>query len=307
MNIVVIGAGAMGSVFAAALFESGCPVTLLDTSEPIVESVRRHGLTITGSGGERSVQIPIVARAAELDAPDVAFFFVKAHHTESAAESMRSVLGDDAVVVSLQNGWGNADVLAEFFSPEQIVMGITYNSATVVSPGVVAHTGAGATTLGPYDTAAKTGAADMVAKQLGNAGMTVNSTPTVKDEVWNKLTLNVATLPVSALSRLTAGAMAEGSPVNPLVRSLAAEAVTVGQALGFAVDLDERLDTIETVLQRAGDGSPSMLQDVKGERKTEIEVVCGAVVTEARRLDLPVPLNEAMVDLVHGLERSYLR
>lgn len=296
----------MGGVFASALAEFGDPVTLLDTNRDVAEAIRRNGLRVIDSRGERSVQVPIVSDVAEVSDAEVVFFFVKAQHTRAAAESVRSVVTDDAIVVSLQNGWGNADVLGDVFSSEQIVLGVTYSSATVKEPGVVVHNGSGDTIVGPYLDDAGTDLANTVAQPLRDAGIPLTVVDKVKDHVWKKLTLNAATLPVAALTRLSAGAMSSGSPVNQVVRGLAAEAVAVGRAMGFDIDLDERLDAIEQVLSRAGPGKPSMLQDVEAGRKTEIEVICAAVVAEAERLAIDVPLNDAMVALVHGLETSYL-
>jgi 2-dehydropantoate 2-reductase len=129
----------------------------------------------------------------------------------------------------------------------------------------------------------------------------------VRTEIWKKLVLNCATLPTAALTRLSAGALAEAEEVLSLVDALAAEAVQVARAQGMEIDEDERREAIHAVLARAGAGKPSMLQDVLADRKTEIETVNGAVVAAAAEHGVAAPLNRAMVALVHGLEGSYLR
>ncbi len=128
----------------------------------------------------------------------------------------------------------------------------------------------------------------------------------MRTEIWKKLVLNAATLPTAALSRLTAGALGEPGELRDLVDGLAAETVAVAVAQGLGIDLGERIAAIHGVLERAGTGKASMLQDVLAARKTEIETVNGAVVAAAAEHGVPVPLNSAMVSLVHGLERSYL-
>jgi 2-dehydropantoate 2-reductase len=237
----------------------------------------------------------------------VVFFFVKAHHTASAAQLARPLVGSSTTVVSLQNGWGNADVLADTYSPDQIVMGVTYHSATVIAPGRVAHTGKGATYLGPYVDGSPLDRAAAVGQLLGGAGIEATVTPQVKTEVWKKLILNAATLPTAALTRLSAGDLGQPGPMLDLVDALAAEAVQVARAQGYAIDLAERTERIHAVLTGAGAGKASMLQDVEARRKTEIEVINGAVVRAAEKVGMDIPLNRAMVALIGGLERGWQR
>jgi 2-dehydropantoate 2-reductase len=132
-------------------------------------------------------------------------------------------------------------------------------------------------------------------------------TPHIKTEIWKKLILNAATLPTAALTGLRAGELAQPGSMLDLVDALAAEAVQVARAQGYAIDPTERIERIHTVLAGAGAGKASMLQDAEARRKTEIEVVNGAVVRAAEKMGLDVPLNRAMVALIAGLERGWQR
>lgn len=304
--VVVVGGGAMGGLLAARLAAAGVPASVLDVDAALVRAIEADGLRVEGdapvSGRPRAATDP-----GDLPPADLLFVFVKAHHTASAAQLVRPLVGGRTVVATLQNGWGNADVLAEVFPPERLVVGVTYHSATVAAPGRIAHTGRGPTFVGPYRPGDPLTASEEVARVLASADIEATVTKAVLTEIWRKLVLNAAALPVAALTGLRAAELARPSPALDLVDALAAEAVAVARGLGHAIELSERLERIHATLAGAGLGKPSMLQDVEARRKTEVDVINGAVMKLARELGTPVPLNEAMVALVHGLERSWER
>jgi 2-dehydropantoate 2-reductase len=305
MKVAIVGGGAMGGVWAGRLAAAGNDVTVIDASAQVVDAIRNHGLLVESAGGTETSKVAATREPAEVGEVDVAFFFVKANHTASAAEAALPLVGPSTTVVSLQNGWGNADVLAGTFPPEQIVVGVTYHSATVRAPGRVAHTGKGETFLGPYVDGAPLDPANQVAELMGSGGLPATVAAGVKTEIWKKLILNAATLPTAALTRLCAGDLGQHAEMLELVDALATEAVRVAQALGYQIERDERIARIHAILAGAGKGKASMLQDVEAGRKTEIEVINGAVVRTAAAQGVDVPLNWAMVALVHGLERSW--
>jgi len=300
---VVIGAGAMGSVFGGRLAEAGVPTTLLDTDRELVERLNSDGLRLVENGSERTLRVRASADPEEIQPPAALLFFVKCHQTARAAELARPLAHDGAAVVSLQNGWGNADTLSEIFGEERLVVGVTYTSATVLERGVVSSSGPGRTLLGPYADEAN-GPAETVAAALEAAGFPVEQPRPVLAEIWKKLVLNAATLPTAALTGLQAGALAGLDEMRALVDTAAAEAVAVGRAKGFELDLGERLESIHSTLERAGSGKGSMLQDVEAGRRTEIDVISGAVLRAADEHGIDVPVTRALHALVTGLERA---
>jgi 2-dehydropantoate 2-reductase len=302
-RIAVVGAGAMGGAFAARLAEEGHDVLLVDVSPAVVSAIEKQGLRLMKGEEARSVDVR-ATRDPQGEVPaDVVIFFVKNYHTEDAARLALPLVNDETTVVSLQNGWGNGDILARTFLPAALVIGVTYHSATVVEPGAVAHTGHGTTHVGPYVPSAIDRAAAL-ADVFRTTGFPVELEPDVRGEIWKKLILNSATLPTSALTRLTAGALGEPGALLDLVDGLAVEAGNVARAAGIDIDIAERLESIHATLHRAGPGKPSMLQDVEACRRTEIDVINGAVVREAGRLAVDVPLNRVLYTLVCGLERG---
>jgi len=302
-RVAVFGGGAMGGVWAARMAASGIDVTVVDPAEAVISAVTADGLRVERDGEELVVHPTVVPEPSGIEPVDVAFVFVKAYHTESVARSLPAVLGPSAITVSLQNGWGNADVLARYVDPSKLAIGVTYHSAMVVSAGHIRHTAQGATFVGPYGS--DVGVAERAAAPMRAGGIEVTVSPTIRTEVWRKLILNAATLPTSALTRLAAGRLAEQGPTLDLVDGLATEAVAVAVAQGLDIDLAERIARIHAVLSGGGSGRSSMLQDVLASRRTEISVVNGAVVRVAHELGLDVPLNRAVVALIDGLERSW--
>ena len=119
--------------------------------------------------------------------------------------------------------------------------------------------------------------------------------------------LNTATLPTSALTGLYAGELGQPGAMLELADAIATESVLILRAAGYDIDADERVAFVNALLGRAGKGKPSMLQDVEVRRKTEVEVINGAIVRQAESLGLDAPLNRAMVALIGGLERSWAR
>lgn len=305
MKLAVIGAGAMGGTLAAEAAAAGQDVTVVDVSLEIVERIRHDGLLVETPEGRLRSTVAATTEAKEVGPVDVVVIFVKAQHTRAAGESARSLLGAETVVVTLQNGWGNADVLAEILPADRLVAGVTYNSCTMLSPGRLQHSGRGPTVVGPFLVDGDIGPARRTAQLLTEAGWAARATGSARVEIWKKLVLNAATLPTAALTRLPAGAVGEHSSLLELVDELARETVRVANAMSLDIDVDERVKQIHTVLAKAGPGKASMLQDVEGRRPTEISTINGAVVAAGERLGVPIPLNRAMVALVSGLEQGW--
>ncbi len=301
MRAAVVGAGAMGSIFGARLASGGIDTVLVDVSQRLVEKLNADGVTVVRGDEETTTRVPATSDPASAGVADLVVFFVKCYHTAAAAEMARPLVGPETVVASLQNGWGNGDVLAAAFPPEQVVVGVTYNSGTVLDLGKVAHPGVGPTYMGPFADGSLDGA-ERLADALSAGELEAHVAPAIRPEIWKKLILNAATLPTAALTGMNAGALTAHAEMRELVSETAREAVAVAQALGYEIDEQERVDYIHALLERAGPTKASMLQDFEAGRRTEVDVINGAVVRAADETGTPVPLNRAFVALVKGWE-----
>ena len=295
----------MGGIVGAALAEGGAEVALVDVSEAVVERINGQGLTIERGGVERTLNIPATLKPAEVGVCDVVVFFVKCYHSVAAATLAGPLVGPKTTVATLQNGWGNGDVLARHFPAEQIVIGVTYHSGTLAGPGHVLHTNTSdaPTYIGPYvgDELEPT---EALAAALRSGGLRAEARSDIRTEIWKKLVLNSSALPTSAVTRSTAGELTRVAAMRELVDRLISETVAVGRAQGFEIDEAERREAVHGILSAAGTGKASMLQDVEAGRRTEIDVINGAVVRVADEVGVDVPINRTMVALMSGYEAA---
>ncbi len=301
MRIAVVGAGAMGAIFGARFAEAGHDTVLVDVATPLVDKLNTDGVVVMRGEEETTTRVSATTDPRSAGAMDAVVFFTKCYHTAAAADLARPLVGPDTVVASLQNGWGNGDVLAGVYPTGQIVVGVTYNSGTVLELGKVAHPGVGPTTMGPYDSESTAGA-ERLAEAVSSTGLEASVASPVRPEIWKKLILNAATLPSAALTGMPAGSLTAHGDMHELVSETAREAVAVAQALGYEIDAEERVSYIHGLLERAGPAKASMLQDFEAGRRTEIDVINGAVVKAADDTGVAVPLNRGFVALVRGWE-----
>jgi 2-dehydropantoate 2-reductase len=304
MRIAIVGAGAMGTVFGAALRRAGQDATLVDVSHPLVEHLSREGAIVDENGSSDHIHIPATTDPASLGTVDAVILFVKCYQTEAAAELARPLVGPDTIVASLQNGWGNEDILARHYGAQRVVAGVTYHSARTSELGRVAHTSRGPTYIGPFD-GGGLDAAQRLGRALSDVGIETHVTPAIGTQMWQKLVLNCATLPVAALSGLSTSGLGSVPDVRELVLQVAAETCAVARAAGYDVDPAERIETISRALDGGGDGKASMLQDIEAGRRTELDVITGAVLRQARTSGVDAPLNGLLFALVRGYEQAH--
>jgi 2-dehydropantoate 2-reductase len=309
--ILVGGGGAMGATYASALSRADHHVGILEASPDLVAHGREHGLRVDEPDGSSNLlRIPITDDPSELEpAPDFLLFFVKAVHNRAAAESARGLVGQKTIVLTVQNGLGNGEVLSAIVPDERLVVGVTYQGANTVGPSHVNHYIAGKTDVGPLRPGQPLDAATAVAQLLDSAGMEAQATGDVHSRIWEKVLINAAHNPVSAVTGL--GIIGGGScaPVADLILELTYETARVAEADGAAVDAEKVIALTrahyEKALHEGFDGKASMLLDVENRRATEIDAITGEVIARAARHDVPAPLNRVLYALVKGLEYSW--
>jgi 2-dehydropantoate 2-reductase len=307
MRIAVLGgAGAMGGIFGGWLHRSGNDVVLVDVSKDAVRAINDAGLRIEEKDGSQSL-VPVRATVdpKSIGPVDLIINFVKCYHTEAAVGAAGPMLNSETPVLTLQNGWGNADRIASLVGQDRVLVGLTYHSGTLIGPGQVKHPGIGMTYVGELD-GRETPRLLRVAAALRQAGFETTVTPRILDEVWKKLALNACALPTAALLRFFAHELAIYDDARAGMAAILREVVAVAKAQGISLDYEERWNAIIGVLERAVGGKPSMLQDVEASRRTEIEVINGAIVRAGRAASVPTPVNEAMVSMVGALQAKYL-
>jgi len=304
-KIAVLGAGAMGCLFGGRLARAGHDVTMIDSSPAVVDALRSQGLRLSQVGVPTAV-IPIQAtqNPADVGPVDWILVLVKGQHTEAAMRRAVSLLGAGTHVLTLQNGWGNTARLAAIAGGERVLAGITLHSVTVLEPGHVEHTAQGETILGELD-GRLTARLQEIFGLLESAQFGVSVSESIRNVIWAKLALNVCALPACSLLRFRSGQLLDYEPARTLMRALLQEVVAVANAQGIELDCHECWNAITGQLDRARSVRASMLQDVEGQRQTEIHTITGAVVEAGRHWNVPTPCNDTLFWLIRALEESY--
>lgn len=307
MKIAVLGGGgAMGGLFGGYLARAGEDVTLIDVSRASVDAINRDGLMIEEKNGSTaSIRVTASSKPEDVGPVDLIVNFVKCYNTETAIAAATPMLSDNTAILTLQNGWGNADRIAAVAGESRVMVGLTYHSGTLLAPGRVKHSGVGMTHVGEIDGSAS-GRLEAAVAAFLNAGIETAPSSRIIDEIWKKLALNVCTLPTAALLRFQAHELIQHEGTIALMEGLLAEVVAVAKSQGINIDHAERWQAITDLLEKAVGARASMLQDVEANRQTEIDVVNGAIVTAGRRNSVPTPFNDAMVWLVKSLQAKYL-
>jgi len=303
LRIAILGAGAMGSIFGAELTSKGIDTLLIDVDQPLIKRLNDSGVVIRRAGKERQVRVRATEDPSSEAPVDVLLVFVKCWATRDAMALARPLLGSKTFVLSLQNGWGNGEEIARQVAENRILLGVTYHSGTVISPGIVDHTAVGTSYVGPHRGDEMT-VAGAIAETFTMGGLPTEATPKIVDRIWRKLMLNVAANPVAALTGLRSGQLMQEPHLEQMMKTLAREAVAVACASGHAFDADETINYIRESLAAAGSATASMRQDVVAGRPTEIDVITGAIISAAQRHGIDVPLNRAIYALIKGYEHG---
>jgi 2-dehydropantoate 2-reductase len=304
LRIAVIGCGAVGSIFAANLaLLDDVEVWAYDLSQDHVAAINRDGLRLSGVA---ELVGPVRATSDASSLPPARFGIVatKGMHTRSAIQAAAHAFADEAsAVVSVQNGLGNEEVIAEKVG--QVIRGTTFPAGHLVAPGHVGWETSGDTWIGPFEPRpARMDLVDELADVLTRAGLPTSAHADARGAQWNKAIFNASTNPVAALTLLTHGALTDFAPTRQLVSGLIEEGRAVAAALGIELAGDPE-DMVEHAARVVHGHRPSMLQDVLARRATEVEFLNGAIVRYGEKAGVAAPLNRAIWALVQGLELSW--
>ena len=303
MKIAVIGAGAMGSLFGALLTEAGQQVTLLDIRRDHVDAVNADGLAVEQEGTRRRIRIQATQEADSIGPTDLCIVFVKSTQTAAAAQTVARLAEPSALVLTLQNGMGNAETLSKAIDPARIIAGTTSHGATFLGPGAIRHAGSGDTVIGPWSEAGTAGA-EAVAAVFGKAGIATRVVARVHSVMWAKLFINVGINAITALTGIKNGQLLDLEQTRRLSRDAVEEAMAVAAARGIAIEGDP-VEKVFQVAEATGANRSSMGQDVDSRRLTEIGAINGFIVREAQKAGVPAPVNRTLSTLVETLQAHY--
>lgn len=302
MKIALIGTGAMGCIFGAALARSGAELVCLDRNPAVVAALQAQGIRLRGVLGEQVVAVRATTDPSQLGQVDMALVLVDAAATAAAAEVARACLGEDGFVLSLQNGIGNLEALVAALGASRVLAGITYNSGTGEGPARSWHTHLGLTTMGEA-TGNLTPRLQALAERFRAQGMAVELTSRVESAIWSKFVHNCAINPVSALTGLRPAQIMQTAAARALMEHVIDEILQVVQALGISLpEADPRAEILAHCRERMN--QPSMLQHLRAGKPTEIGALNEALLERAAPLGLSLPYNHAVVLAIRALEAA---
>jgi len=303
MDITIIGAGAMGSLFGSLLAQSGENILLLDIWKEHVDVINSKGLTIESSGKTHQVDIKASSNMQDTPKSDLVIIFVKSTQTEQAAVQALKCLKDQGAVLTLQNGMGNADKISKVVHPDRVIAGTTSHGATMLGPGFIRHAGTGPTLIGMWS-GKKNQDLENIKNIFCSAGIDTKIENNIHSIVWKKLIINVGINAITALTGIKNGGILDSPPTGELVRTAVKEACDVALAHGVKLP-DDMAAQVFSVAQATGPNRSSMGQDVDHKRPTEIEAINGSVVSLAQEKGIPVPVNQTLTALVQTLQKNY--
>jgi 2-dehydropantoate 2-reductase len=305
VKLGILGAGAVGCAYGHLLHRGGQDVTLVDVWAEHIEQIRATGLVVEGAGTTLTARISATTDASELRDVEAVLVLVKAFANEAAGAALAGALAPGSIVVTLQNGIGNVEVLARWLGPERVVQGSTTVAAQVRGPGrvIVADAtldGRSLTSLGRPPSAGHAAVCERLIRALEQAALPAIMLDDVRDVVWRKMAMAAAIGPLCAILDCTVADVLERPPALELLRRTFAEIVRVAEADGVALDAEQLWsDAVETY-GSIGPHPPSLAVDVARGRASEIETQLGEIVRRGQAAGIPTPAADVLATMIRA-------
>lgn len=304
MKIAIIGAGNIGSLLGALLVDAGQDVTLVELREDIVAAIQDGGVRIDMSDGKNlQAAVKITSNVSTVGVVDLVVLAVKSNATREAVAGARAIIDEHTRVLSVQNGAGNVETIAEVLGDgTHVIGGVFWCVVTPLDLNRLSWVvGTGGLKIGPAS-GAVTPDVEEIAAILRTTGLDVAVSDNVQQLIWGKVLQNVP-LALGTAMRLTNDEYAAYPHAKELILKMAEECVAVTKAAGIVLDsggdpIQGLLATIQKFHDSGTKPKCSMLQDLEKGRRTEIDAINGSIVREGKRLGIPTPVNEVMVSLV---------
>jgi 2-dehydropantoate 2-reductase len=307
MRYLVMGAGALGSVFGGLLQHCGQSVAFIGRG-PHFDHITTRGLAIEGIWGEFRVG-PVAPSSVASGGYDVILLCVKSFHTQEACRRVQGLLAPQGLVVSVQNGLGNLEIIAREFGPERTVGARVIFGAQIIRPGAARVTVyAEPVLVGSLVSDHPHPALARVAEDLDRAGIPTRQVDDILTHLWGKVLYNCALNPLGAILGVTYGALGDHPQTRGLMRRIIEEIYQVAGAKGVHLSHADAAAYfsffMENLVPATADHRPSMWQDLQAGRRTEIEALNGAIGRYGEALGVATPYNDAVSRLVRFLEHK---
>jgi len=306
VRIAIVGTGAMGSVYAGLLAAAGNDVVAIDHNLKHVQAITNNGLRVEGFSGDRIVRLHAVSDPMSAGGScDLVIIATKADDVAEAAASLSPLLGAETPVLTIQNGLGSAERLAEVIGSERVLIGVAGGfGASLRGAGHVHHNGMELIRLGEMH-GGGSARLSRIEALWREAGFNVRGYDDIQQLIWEKFVCNVAFSGPCALMNLSIGQVMNDAQAWRVAMACGLEAHAVGTALGVRFGFTDPTSYIRTFGQAIPDAKPSLLLDHLARRRSEINAINGMVPLLARKQGLPSPVNDVVVDLIRGRESGF--
>ena len=295
-DILIVGTGALATLFAARLAQAGRHITMLGTWQEGLSALGKNGARmLDANGNEYQFDVQVTNNPRECAGIRYALVLVKAWQTERVARQLAECLPEDGAAVTLQNGLGNRETLAQSLGLDRVALGTTTSGATLLGPGLARAGGEGIISIERHP------ALGPIEEALRAAQFNVHIVEDAQSLIWGKLVINAAINPLTALLRVPNGQLLERPSARRMMSSLAHEAAQVASAEKINLPFRDPIAAAEEVARKTGANHSSMFQDVLRGAPTEIDAICGAVVKAAQKHHILTPANWACWNLVKAL------
>lgn len=302
MKIAIVGCGAMGSVYAGLFASAGHEVWAIDRWAEHIEAIRAKGLRLEGASGDRTVKVNATTDTREAGTCDLVILATKAMHVAPAAESVKSLLGKDTPVLSIQNGLGGPDAAAEILGRERVMVGVVGGfGASMKGPGHAHHNGMELVRLGEFG-GPITPRLKKVEQTWSGAGFRVKVFDDIDQLVWEKLICNCAYSGPCAIGECTTGEVMADPDLSRVSASCATEAHAVAKAKGVKLGFTDPVAYVREFGSKIPQARPSVLLDLMAQRKSEIDVINGSIPRVGKQFGIAAPVNETVTALVRAKE-----
>jgi 2-dehydropantoate 2-reductase len=300
MRMIMIGAGAMGSVYGGLLAKRGHEVVMVDLWVEHVDAINRDGLRLGGAGGAHNIELKACREPPEGFAADLAMIWTDTNNTRRAAETARRALAPNGFAATLQNGIGNVECLVDVLGKNRVVAGSSMCSAAMRGPGHAILTHMGMTSVGEID-GNRSGRVETLCVELQHAGFEARVHPDIMSLIWTKFALNCSINAICATTGLRLGELARVPATDHFQNLIMDEVLAVIAANGVTLAEPDLRATVKAHCWGKF-SRPSMLQAIEAGKKTEIDALNGKIVEVGARLGVPTPFNAALVMLLKGVE-----
>ena len=304
MKIAVIGCGAMGSIYTGLLASAGHDILVIDSWQEQVNAINANGLRVEGASGDRTVKVLAYNHAPNQEVDFIIVAAKAAQVSHAAAEALK-MMGPETSVLTIQNGLGSSDIVAEVCGKDKVAVGIAAAfGASLKSPGHAFHNGMAAIKIGAYAGLSSDKVEEMAATWRA-AGFTTEAVESVSAMQWEKLICNVAFSAPCTLTGLTVGEVMDDEVLGPLGISASVEAWNIARALNIPITVSDPEAFVLAFGARVRNARPSVLLDHDMKRRSEIDFINGAVPREAAKCQMSAPINATLTALVKHREKHF--